>query len=102
VAAGLLVGALFRWPYSYFTFLRWVTCASAAYAAFVAHQAERLSWVWAFGIAAMLFNPLVPVRLPREVWRPIDVAMALLFVSAAAWMWRLDGPRKRLPPAPRQ
>ena len=84
VAALFLLGAMGTWPYGYYTLLRWVTCASAVYVALVTHESKRFAWVWPFALAAVLFNPLVPVHLSRGVWRPIDVATALLFVTAAA------------------
>lgn len=83
VAAAFLLGALAHWPYGYYTLLRWVTCASAAYVAFNAHGWKRLAWVWPFAFIALLFNPLVPVHLSREVWQPINIATGLLFVMAA-------------------
>ena len=88
IAAAFLVGALARCPYGYYILLRWVTCASAVYVAFAAHEWKRFAWVWLFGVVALLFNPLVPVHLSRGVWQPIDVATALLFVAAGAGLSR--------------
>jgi len=31
------------------------------------------------GFIALLFNPLIPVYLTREIWAPIDLGLAVLF-----------------------
>ena len=36
-----------------------------------------------FGFIAVLFNPLIPIHLSREIWQPIDVVCATLFVVIA-------------------
>jgi len=90
----MLLGALGAWPYGYFTLLRWVVCAAAVFVAIQAYGWKRATWVWAFGLVAALFNPLAPVHLSREVWRPVDLATAALFVAAAVV---LSGPRIAAP-----
>ena len=82
VASVLLLGALGQWPYGYFTLLRWVTCIAAVIVAYNAYDWGHTWAVWVFGFVAILFNPLVPVYLSRDIWRPIDVATALLFTIA--------------------
>jgi len=91
IAAAFLLGALARWPYGYYTLLRWVTCAGAVYVALTAQGWKHIVWVWVFGFVAVLFNPLVPVHLSREIWQPIDVAAAALFVAAAVTLLRSRG-----------
>ena len=80
VAAVMLLGALGRWPYGYYTLLRIVTCGAAGYGAFVAYEWQRRMWVWIMVAVAVLFNPVVPVHLTREIWGVIDVGAAVLLV----------------------
>lgn len=82
VAAGLLVWALERHPYSYYTFLRWAVCGAAAYGAVTFGRADRTGWGWVFGFLAALFNPLVPVHLDRATWAPINVGAAAVMVAS--------------------
>ena len=44
-----------------------------------AHEIERFWALWTFGLVAVLFNPLLPIYLTREVWIPIDLLTAVLF-----------------------
>ncbi len=78
-AAVLLLAALAPWPYGYFVFLRWVVCLAALLVVFRAHEIERAWAVWTLGLVAILFNPLLPIYLTRELWAPIDVLTAVLF-----------------------
>jgi len=81
IAALMLLGALGQWPYGYYQLLRFVVCGSATYVAFVAYESKKLWVTLVFGFIAVLFNPLIPVHLSREIWQPIDVVCALLFIS---------------------
>jgi len=82
IVAILLAVAIAQLPYGYYTFLRWATCAVAVFIAFQAYQWKRIWATWLFGAIAILFNPFVPVYLTKEIWQPIDIVCALLFVAS--------------------
>ena len=83
VPAGLLFFALLPLPYGFYTLLRIVVCAAAGYLAFREYRMKESATVWtvALAIIAVLFNPLIPVHLSREVWAPVDVVAALVLVA---------------------
>ncbi len=83
IAATVLFGALAKWPYGYYQLLRIVTCCVAVYIAFIAYQWQKLWAVWLFGFIALLFNPVIPIHLSREIWQTIDLICALLFTTVA-------------------
>jgi hypothetical protein len=58
--------------------LRFVVCISAAIIAYRGWP-KRAGWSVAFGLVALLFNPLLIVSLDRATWVPIDVAVAVLY-----------------------
>lgn len=80
VAALMLLGSLARWPYGYYQLLRLVVCGVSAYVAIVAYKWHRLWATVIFAIVTVLFNPLLPLHLSKEIWQPIDLVCALLFV----------------------
>jgi hypothetical protein len=80
VGSVLLFWALFEHPYGYFTLLRWVVCATAIYTAYLSTTVNRVPWAWVFGLIALLFNPLIPVRIDRATWAYLDVAVGILFL----------------------
>lgn len=57
-----------------------MVCGTAAYGAFKSVELEKSGWAWILGIIALLFNPIIPVHLSREIWAPVDVMAALIFV----------------------
>jgi len=82
IASILLFWALSRHPYGYYTLLRWVVCGVAGYTAYISNRSNRLPWTWFFGILALFFNPIIPVKLDRATWANIDVAVGIaLLVS---------------------
>ncbi|MFC1636345.1 DUF6804 family protein [Planctomycetota bacterium] len=80
IAALMLFGALAQWPYGYYQLLRFVVCGVSVYVAVMAYTWKKIWATWLFGIVAILFNPLVPIHLSRELWQPIDFMTAVLFV----------------------
>jgi hypothetical protein len=73
-------------PYAYFQVLRLVVCGAACFGAFTFKQ--RQGWLWMMVIIAVLFNPLLPVRLDRGVWQVIDLATGIIFLFSVPMFWR--------------
>jgi hypothetical protein len=82
VASVLLFWALARHQYGYFVLLRWVVCGVSAFCAFLSYSLKRIPWTWLFGLLAILFNPLAPIRLARQTWAYFDVATGLLLLAS--------------------
>jgi hypothetical protein len=93
LASAFLVLAVFNgWPYSFFTILRLVVCASTAYVAWLAYEGKRTKWTWAFGLLAVLFNPFVPFYLDRDSWLVIDLLTAL-FLIISLFVFKFSTPK---------
>ncbi|MDI9433931.1 MAG: hypothetical protein QM570_19615 [Planctomycetota bacterium] len=80
VAALALFAALGQWPYGYYTVLRFIVCGAGGYTAFVLYGWGRIGLAWLFGFIAVLFNPVVPIHLSRELWQPIDALCGVLLL----------------------
>lgn len=78
--AGMLLFALAPLPYGYYTLLRIVVTIFFAWSAVVSHDRHHQVLPWIFGLLALLFNPIVPVYLSRDIWAPIDVGAAALII----------------------
>ena len=83
IAASMLLLALADWPYGYYQLLRFVVCGVGIYVAYAAYNWQKMWAVWLFGFIALLFNPLIPIHLSREIWQPINVISAILFMVIA-------------------
>lgn len=80
VASGMLFWALADHPYAYFTLLRFVVCAVTAYCAVLANSQKNEQWTWVFSVVAVLFNPIIPVHLNRDIWIVIDLAIGIVLL----------------------
>lgn len=86
VAAGMLLLALTRQPYSYYTALRIVVCWVAGYGTFLALRTQRTRWAGTFGTEAVVFNPIWPIHLDRATWAVVDVAAAMVLLLSIPFL----------------
>ena len=84
-AAGVLIGASGRHPYSYFSVLRWLACSAAVLLVWRG-AIQGVKWAWALVPLAILFNPIAPIHLSRVTWQIWDIAAAVVMVLAVAVM----------------
>ena len=70
--------ALLPFPYGYYTFLRIVVFLTAGITAYLKFKAGDKN-ILHFAVIAILFNPIIPIALSREVWAFFNVAVAILF-----------------------
>jgi len=84
ICAAFLLLALMNLPMGYYTFLRIIVTIGAVVIVVKELENGFNFWVIAFGIMAILFNPLIPVYLQdKEAWMPIDFTAAVLFIVKA-------------------
>ncbi len=88
IAAVMLLAALGRWPYGYYKLLRWVVCAAAVFVVVLAVLYEKQWAAWPFGVVALAFNPLIPIHLNRDIWRVVDLLVAVAFIAVIPVLYR--------------
>ena len=87
VAAGAMcLLALLKWPIGFYDLLRWLVCAAGIVGAIAVWKTAPVLGA-AFIFTAILFNPVAPIRLSRNVWVWIDPATALWMFAAAWAIW---------------
>jgi len=79
-SAVLLLAIPSIWPYGFFEVLRWVVAGSAAYMAYSAHTISRNVWMLLMIFIVILFNPIAPIHLTKDIWVVIDTAVAGIFI----------------------
>jgi len=76
---GVLAG-FNRLPYDFYSLLRFVLCLTAAVGLAGAVRRQAQTWLWVFGVAVILYNPLWPVHLrSKSTWEVINVLTVGLF-----------------------
>lgn len=94
IAALMLAAAPASWPYGYYTFLRLVVSIVCAWHSYESIDRGHTVWFVVFGLAALLFNPVIPVHLTKEIWLPINLGLAVTLV-ASLWLARPDAFRSK-------
>ena len=74
----MLLLAVLPLPYGFYTLLRIVVTASAAFAAYYFFEEgddSQSGIIW--DLIAILFNPLITIQLDKAIWMPIDIGTAI-------------------------
>lgn len=73
--------AMIDLPYGYYHFLRLVIFFSSLFILY-AHQkcGYRFEWVLLFIVIALLFNPILPVFLDKEIWSFINPIVSISYI----------------------
>ncbi len=80
ISVFMLLLAIPRLPYGYYILLRWVVSLTALFSTWVAYECKYKSWVFMMGGITILFNPIIPVYLPKATWIVIDFVTAIILL----------------------
>jgi hypothetical protein len=74
----LCVVPFFKFPYGIYTLLRIVVTLSSAFIIYDNYKKINSvnSTIVIFSVILIIFNPLFPIRLSKEMWLPIDLVTA--------------------------
>lgn len=78
----LLFWALDDHTYGYYSLLRFISFGVGIYLVYLSMSMKQISWAWIFGMIALIFNPLFPIRLERELWAYVDVISGIIFLAS--------------------
>ena len=77
IASIMLLVSILPLPYGFYTLLRIVVTGSAAFAAFYFFEKDNSQSGIILVLIALLFNPLIPIHLDKDIWMPIDIGVAI-------------------------
>ena len=77
----LCIVPFFKFPYGIYTLLRIVVTLSAAFIIYDNYKKTNNvnTTIVLFSIILIVFNPIFPIRLSREIWLPIDLITAAVY-----------------------
>lgn len=78
-------------PYYYYILLRLLILISASLVAYTTYRFKKLQWAIIFGAIAILFNPILPIYLDKQIWIPIDFAVGTLFFLTPRYVFNEKG-----------
>lgn len=82
--AVLLLLCLFKMPYGYYTFIRFVAMVYFGCLA-ISLWGDKIYLAITSGVLALLFQPFFKIALGRVAWNIVDVVVAIALV--AFWIW---------------
>lgn len=86
IAVGLLFLGASPMPYGYYMLLRLVAFCVFSWAAFVAHKNKHETLPWVYGVLALLFNPIIKIYLPKELWASVDIASGVFLFFTRSYI----------------
>jgi len=77
----LCIVPFFKFPYGIYTLLRIVITLSAAFIIYDNYKKTNKAntTILVFSLILIIFNPIFPIRLNREMWLPIDLITAAIY-----------------------
>ena len=77
----LCIIPFFKFPYGIYTLLRILVTLSAAFIIYDSYKKTNKVdlKIVIFSIILIIFNPIFPIRLSKEMWLPIDLIAAIIF-----------------------
>ncbi|MGL3214036.1 DUF6804 family protein [Bradyrhizobium sp. BR 1433] len=99
VAVALLLFAILKLPYGYYTFLRVAIFGFCGVVAALSFLEKTSFWGLAFLLLALLFNPVFPVYLQRQTWFWLDLGAAIVIATHFGWLHLVGKGKLRTPAA---
>lgn len=82
IGAVVMFMAVLPMPYEFYVLLRWAVPAMAIWMCIVAGGQKKRGWVTIFVLVAVLWNPILPIEMPRSAWVFFNVAGLAVFARA--------------------
>lgn len=76
----MLLFALADNPYIYYQILRWVVGCTIGFSAYLAYENKKVFWAFVLGIIAIIFNPITPFHLDRDIWAFLNIVAAFMLI----------------------
>jgi hypothetical protein len=80
IASGMLLLGIMPWPYGYYMLLRLVACGVFSWAAYISLKRSGDVLPWVFIVLAIVFNPIIKIHFPKEIWVVIDFCSGILLI----------------------
>ena len=61
------------------TLMKFVVCGSSGYLAYLSKGLKNDYWMWGFVLIAILFNPIAPISMDRDLRLVLYLAVVFLF-----------------------
>lgn len=87
VVAILLIAAMTKQQYSFYTFVRWAVMVTSIYFAYKSFDTKQIGLMIYFLAVAILFNPFKPFWFQKETWHLIDYIVSVITLVTIYFDW---------------
>ena len=87
VVAILLIAAMTKQQYSFYTFVRWAVMVTSIYFAYKSFDTKQIGLMIYFLAVAILFNPFKPFWFQKETWHLIDYIVSAITLVTIYFDW---------------
>lgn len=91
----LLLIAISKMPYGYYTFLRIIVTGYSVFLVWHFYKKNVEFWMYLFIGIAVLFNPFIIVSFPKNIWATIDLVTAILFLINIKWLPNFESKKSK-------
>lgn len=88
ISIGALLIALLEMPYGYYQLLRVGICIASGILAYQAFEKQKSELGLAFVASALIYNPIAPLALGREIWTVVNIATIAVLIWSYASLQR--------------
>ena len=81
IVASMLLMAVGNWPYGYFQFVRFATCAFSIAIVYRPDRIDAGGWLLFAVLGCILFNPIIPVRMGKGNWADLNIVFAIGYAA---------------------
>ncbi|MBM2813471.1 MAG: hypothetical protein HW421_233 [Ignavibacteria bacterium] len=82
IVAILIALAFLKLPYGYYTLLKFITSIVLVFGLILYLSSKKIYWVAIFGLFALIYNPVFPLHLGRDIWEIINIlTIAVIIIS---------------------
>ncbi len=90
IVAFLLLLCLFRMPYGYYMFARFVALIGFAILAYYRHKLQRQIEMVIYIALALLFQPFIKLQIGRDFWIFLDILVIIGLIVSIWWKRNLQ------------
>ena len=80
LSCALLLLAIASMPYGYYQFLRIFITIVAGISTYNSFLSKHRKWLYIFITILILYNPILPIHLNKEIWLPINLLTFIVFL----------------------
>lgn len=86
VVAGVMVMAILPLPYGFYSLIRLIATITFGILSYCSWRKGYQILPWLYGLGLLLFNPVFPIYLDKEIWIGLDVLSSVVILLSSRYL----------------